>query len=122
MILLVDADQLQARLIADNLTLIGHQVTRTQRGWDTLIAATGSQPDLIIIDCAVAKAYELVCLLRSIRKLSRTPILLIALERPSYDFMKKMGISGWIDQPLNTMVLIERIQSLLPLTNIQSET
>lgn len=113
LIVLIDGDPLQARLITDNLGTLGHIVQRATGSWDGLILAHRIRPDLIMVDCGIAQWSEFLTLARTMRGLSRTPILLIASRCPPQYFLRKLAVAGCIAKHFDAAVLVQQVEHLL---------
>jgi DNA-binding response OmpR family regulator len=109
-VVLIDGDPLQARLVVDNLRTIGHVVLWAQQAWDGLLLIHRIRPDLVITDSAVPQCFDVLTLLRAMRGLSRLPLLLITSHRPPNSCLKKLGISGCIDKHLDAEQLVQQVQ------------
>jgi DNA-binding response OmpR family regulator len=113
LIVLIDGDPLQARLVIDNLKSVGHTVLWTTDGWDGLLLAHRVRPNLLIVDCGVAQWTELLTLLRAMRSLRKTPLALITLRRPPEHLLRKWSIATCINRHLDAEALVTTVQQLL---------
>lgn len=112
-VMLIDDDPLQARLITDNLETLGHHVLWSRQSWDGLLEIYRVRPDLIILDAAVPQWQEFLTLLRALRGMRTTPLLLIASRCPSQSEMKSLAVAAFLRKHFDAQTLVEHIQHLL---------
>src|SRR3712207_779521 len=101
-------------MIEDNLRTIGHAVLRASNGWDGLVIAQKAQPDLLIIDCELPDVLDFLILVRALRSLRRTSVLLLSVQRPSPCFQRKFAITDYIEKPFDAAVLVGKAKVLTP--------
>lgn len=112
-VVLLDGDPLQARLIADNLSTVGHTVLWVRHGLEGLVLIHRVRPDLVLADIAVPDCFEVLTLLRALRGLEQTPLLLLASCGPPQYRQQKLAIGGWINKHLDADELIQQVQRIL---------
>ena len=112
-IVLISHDVHHARMILDKLRPIGHDVWWKRRGWDGLLLAHRVQPDLIVVDCALPQVVDALILLRDLRSVARTRLLLVAPHLLPQHYLKKFAASACIDQPFDAEILVQQVQYLL---------
>jgi DNA-binding response OmpR family regulator len=112
-VVLIDGDPLQARLIVDNLGTVGHVVLWARQSWDGLLLTHQVRPDLLIIDSAVPQCFEMLTMLRTMRGLSRLPLLMIANRRPPSYYVKKLALAACIDRHFDAETLVQQVQQLV---------
>jgi CheY-like chemotaxis protein len=120
-ILFVDDDAAGAEPVALYLRRAGYDVTRASNGREALLALTGPNPDLILLDVRMPRmdGLELLAVLRSYLRWQHIPVILLtayadlgavgrAAVRHNADVVNKAGI--------DLAKLVELIESrLLPL-------
>lgn len=112
-VVLIDDDPLQARLIIDNLGADEHIVVWVQRSWEGLLLTYQLRPDLLLLDCGVAQWHELLLLMRSIPSLDDLPRILITNQHPSAYYLKKFGVVDCLDRHLDAETLVQQVQQVL---------
>ena len=112
-IVLITDDVPQGRMIRDNLWPIGHEVLWSYQPWDGVLLAHRVRPDLIIIDCALPRVREALTLLRAVRGLATTPLLLIATQRLPRYYLEKLAVSDCIGQPLDAELFVQQVQRVI---------
>jgi DNA-binding response OmpR family regulator len=112
-VVLIDGDPLQARLVVDNLGTVGHVVLWARQSWDGLLLIHRVRPDLVIIDSAVPQYFEMLTILRMMRGLSHLPLLMIASRRPPSYYLKKLAIAACIDKHFDAETLVQQVQHLV---------
>ncbi len=112
-IVLLDDDPLQARLIIDNLETMGHKVLWAQQSWEALLTVHRMRPDLVLMECAVPQWVEFLTLLRALQGCCKTPVLLICAYRPPRSLLKQLGIVSCIDKSFSAETLVEQVQGII---------
>lgn len=113
LIVLIDGDPLEARLVIDNLKSVGHTVLWTTDGWEGLLLAHRVRPDMLIVEGSVAQWTELLTLVRAMRSLRKTPLALITLRCPPEHLLRKWNIATCIDRHLDAEALVTTVQEVL---------
>jgi DNA-binding response OmpR family regulator len=112
-ILLIDEDPLEARLIVDHLMLSDHVPLWAGESWDGLVMYRRVRPDLIIMAAPTPKALEWLQMLRLMRGTSTTPVLLIADRCPSQYYLAKLDVADCLVKPVDTEVLLQQVHNVL---------
>ncbi len=116
-ILVIEDEQLIARLLKETLEMEGYQVAVVLNGKDAIPFALHEMPHLIIVDVMlpIMDGYEVIQQLRNHPKTMHIPILaLSALGEPidkirAYD----SDVDGYITKPFNTAELLARVRRQL---------
>lgn len=112
-ILLIDNDPLQSRLVTDNLRLSGHAVLCAKQEWEGLWLSYSVRPDLIIIGSTPSRSVEILTLLRAMRGLAKTPVLLITSDQLSMYHLTKLGVASCVDKSIDPEVLLQHTHRLI---------
>lgn len=113
LVVLIDDDPLQARLITDNLRSVGHNVARAGYEWEGLLLVDQLHPDLVIVDCSLPQWNELLAMLRKVRGVSRTPLMLIASRRPPHYYLKKYAVSTCLEKHFDAADFVRQVDETI---------
>lgn len=113
-ILLVEDDRALARVLADNLTYSGFDVTVAEGGLNVLNVAREFCPDLVLLDVMLPgpNGFELCGL---IRQRGRTPIIMLTARDQKADKLRglEVGADDYITKPFDFDELKARLHALL---------
>ncbi|WP_026369876.1 response regulator [Kallotenue papyrolyticum] len=112
-VLLLDRDPLQTRVIGHNLESLGHHVLCAQQEWEGLVAINRVHPDLVVLDCSLPRWRELLRLLRKLQGCQTTPLLLIAPHCPPRYYLRKFTVGAWLHRHFAAEELVCAVQTLL---------
>jgi diguanylate cyclase (GGDEF)-like protein len=116
-ILVVEDEQLIARLLKETLQIEGYQVVTVQNGEDAVSIALRETPHLIILDMMLPgiDGYEVVRRLRSHPKCIHIPIIVLSALSEPEDKVRafEIGVDDYVTKPFNTDELLARIRSQL---------
>ncbi len=116
-ILVVEDEQLIAKLLKETLQIEGYQVVTVQNGEDAVPIALRETPHLIILDMMLPgiDGYEVARRLRAHPKCIHIPIIVLsALSEPEYKVRAfEIGVDDYVTKPFNTDELLARIRSQL---------
>jgi len=115
-ILLVDDDKFIVKLL--RITL--------QEDYDTIVAYNGEEavmrakvdlPDLILLDIMMPKmdGLEVIQALKMDKSTISIPVIIVSAKSQDKDLenIKKMGVTGYIRKPFNTMKLLQLVEDVL---------
>jgi two-component system alkaline phosphatase synthesis response regulator PhoP len=113
-ILIVEDEKDLVRLIKYNLEKENFKVISTGDAESGLIAARKQKPDLIILDIMLPKMDGLE-FLRTIRKESQVPVVLLTAKRSELDRILglKLGADDYVVKPFSVGELHARVEALL---------
>jgi diguanylate cyclase (GGDEF)-like protein len=116
-ILVVEDEQLIARLLKETLQIEGYQVVTVQNGEDAVSIALRETPHLIILDMMLPgiDGYEVAHRLRSHPKCIHIPIIVLSALSEPEDKVRafEIGVDDYVTKPFNTDELLARIRSQL---------
>ncbi len=114
-LLLVEDDPTILRVLNDNFTMRGYQVSTARDGEEGLDMALNQMPDLIVLDLMLPKinGYE-IC--RAVRAEKLTmPILMLTAKGQEEDIIRglELGADDYITKPFGIRELMARVQAFL---------
>ncbi len=113
-ILVVDDKSSVRTVVRDYLTEEGFRVATAENGRDALYVARREKPDLILLDIMMPQmgGYDF---LRTYRKESRTPIILLTarLEESDKVLGLELGADDYVTKPFGMRELVARIGAVL---------
>lgn len=113
-VLIVEDDEMLARVIADNLRFAGYEVSIAGDGHEGMNQLRTFRPDLVLLDLMLPKrdGFELCGLLR---QGGRTPIVIVSARAQKADKVRglKLGADDYLTKPLDLDELRARIQAVL---------
>jgi DNA-binding response OmpR family regulator len=71
------------------------------------------RPDLIIIACGLSSALDLVSLIRTMRGLCGTPVIMITSRQPSRYYMEKLRVAYWMEKPVEPGALLRQVRRIV---------
>ena len=113
LVVLIDADPLQARLITDNLESVGHHVVWAHQVWDALLSIHRLRPDLLVIDSGVPQWNEVLKVLRKMRGLETIPVMLIAARCPTQYELRRLAVTACMDKHFDAQQLVDCVEGIL---------
>ena len=116
-VLIVDDDDLIARMLTDWLNAAGFRTARASTGTDALNLVSRSRPDLILLDLNLPDIGGLaVCrILKDHERTHRIPVVVItASDRPEdRTHALDLGVEDFVNKPVNPKELLARVQALI---------
>lgn len=113
-VLIVEDDEVLARVIADNLRFAGYEVSATGDGNEALSRLRVFQPDLVLLDLMLPNrnGFELCPVLR---QGGRTPVVILSARGQKADKLRglKLGADDYLTKPFDLDELLARIQAVL---------
>jgi len=114
LILLVEDNETNIQLINDYLTIFGYQLVFATSGFEAIIKAKETHPDLILMDIQMPhmNGFQATQQIRANAELAHTPIIaLTALAMPGdCERCLAAGINEYLSKPINLRKLIELIR------------
>jgi two-component system KDP operon response regulator KdpE len=113
-ILVIDDDQLTARLVSDKLTEAGYSVHAAFDGREGLRQMYAHQPDLIILDLLMPEMDGWTTCHR-IREVSNVPIIILTTQGRPQDIIRGLdeGADEYVTKPFDLSVLLARVRAVL---------
>lgn len=113
-VLIVEDDDVLARVIADNLRFAGFEVSATGDGYDAVNRLRTFQPDLVLLDLMLPDrdGFDLCPVLR---QGGRTPVVILSARAQKLDKLRglKLGADDYLTKPFDLDELLARIQAVL---------
>ena len=113
-ILIVEDDNMLAKVIGDNLRFAGYEVTAAADGHDAVARLRTFQPDLVLLDLMLPdrSGFDLCGLLR---QGGRTPVVILSARAQKADKLRglKLGADDYLTKPFDLDELLARIQAVL---------
>lgn len=113
LVVLIDSDPLQARVISDNLESVGYHVVWAHQVWDGLLSIHRLRPDLIVVDTGVPQWNEVLRVLRKMRGLEAIPAVLIAARCPAQYELQRLAVTACLEQHFDAQQLVDCVQQIL---------
>jgi len=116
-ILIIDDDQQICRVLCDFLKRQGHEVSAAYNGHEGVLAATASQPDLILCDMEMPSLDGLgvVSILRNDRRLGEVPVIFLSgcTDRLRIRSSMNLGADDFIAKPAQLPEILEAVNARL---------
>ena len=113
-ILIVEDDDVLARVIADNLRFAGYEVVAAGDGYEAVNRLRTLQPDLVLLDLMLPdrNGFELCGVLR---QGGRTPVVILSARVQKADKLRglTLGADDYLTKPFDLDELLARIQAVL---------
>ncbi len=114
-ILIVEDDVSLARLISDNLSYEGFEVTLVADGTAALRAADDITPDLILLDLMLPGINGIDLCRQWARKSSRSGIIIVTARNQKEDLLRafEVGADDYVTKPFTLDELLARVNAVL---------
>jgi DNA-binding response OmpR family regulator len=113
-ILIVEDDNMLAKVIGDNLRFAGYEVSTAADGHDAVARLRTFQPDLVLLDLMLPdrSGFDLCGVLR---QGGRTPVVILSARAQKADKLRglKLGADDYLTKPFDLDELLARIQAVL---------
>jgi len=113
-ILIVEDDNMLAKVIGDNLRFAGYEVSAAADGHDAVARLRTFQPDLVLLDLMLPdrSGFDLCGVLR---QGGRTPVVILSARAQKADKLRglKLGADDYLPKPFDLDELLARIQAVL---------
>ena len=113
-VLIVEDDEVLARVIADNLRFAGYEVNTTGDGDEALGRLRMFHPDLVLLDLNLPNrnGFDLCGILR---RGGQIPIVILSARAQKPDKLRglKLGADDYVTKPFDLEELLARIQAVL---------
>jgi len=117
-ILIVDDEIMLVELLKMRLEDGGYDVSSANDGFEGLLVAERTRPDLIILDINM-NGMDGYTMLKEIRKndqLKKTNVVMLTASGKNKEIFEKEGISDFITKPFDTDDFVDRIDTILKKT------
>lgn len=116
-ILIVEDNDLNAKLFRDLLEAHGHETIATRDGMDAIDIARNHSPDLILMDIQLPEisGLDVTRQLKADPGLRRIPVIAVTAFAMKDDEQKilQAGCEGYISKPISIVPFMETIESFL---------
>lgn len=114
-ILLVEDDPKMVHLITEVLTASDFAVLSTALGREAIELVAVEQPDLMILDIALADTTDGFEVAQRVREFSNIPIIMLTAKARESDLLQgfAMGTDDYLTKPFSARELLARIRALL---------
>jgi CheY-like chemotaxis protein len=116
-ILVIEDNELSARLAEKLLKYAGHEVTLAEDGESGLTTVLELTPDLVLIDLGLpdVDGQTVVAMMRQQPELSHMPIIAYTAwpEDAAAEMARAYGCDGVINKPIDTRQFVDQVESFL---------
>ncbi|MET0213056.1 MAG: response regulator transcription factor [Vicinamibacterales bacterium] len=113
-ILIVEDDNMLAKVIGDNLRFAGYEISAAAEGHEAVARLRTFQPDLVLLDLMLPdrSGFDLCGVLR---QGGRTPVVILSARAQKADNLRglKLGADDYLTKPFDLDELLARIQAVL---------
>jgi DNA-binding response OmpR family regulator len=113
-ILIVEDDNMLAKVIGDNLRFAGYEISAAADGHEAVARLRTFQPDLVLLDLMLPdrSGFDLCGVLR---QGGRTPVVILSARAQKADKLRglKLGADDYLTKPFDLDELLARIQAVL---------
>jgi signal transduction histidine kinase len=124
-ILVVDDDQRNVRLMESILRGSGYQVVKAYNGEEAMGVVEGEPPDLLLLDVMMPKmsGFELCQKLKGRYETRLLPIILVTALNALEDKVQALefGADDFLSKPINKVELLAKVRSVLRVKALQDE-
>lgn len=125
LVLIVDDDERNARLMSDVLSNEGYRTERAFNGLDGLCAAGALRPDLVLLDIKMPDmdGFQVCAALRERPDTRAIPIVMMTAhgESEARDRGLDAGADDFVLKPIEQRMLLARVRSLLRMKSLYDE-
>jgi len=114
-ILVVDDDQALLSLVSFALRQAGYLALEAADGPQAMSLFERDQPDLVILDVNLPAGQSGFDVLRQIRAVARTPVMLLTVRNSEEDEVRglDLGADDYLNKPFSPRTLLARVRALL---------
>lgn len=123
LIVVIEDNMQNARMVAKLLHNAGHEVLLAEDGETGLMTVFSNQPHLVLVDLGLPDidGQTVVALMRQQANLEHTPIIAFTAwpEDTAHSMAQAYGCDGVITKPINTRTFVDRIENYLEQARVQ---
>jgi DNA-binding response OmpR family regulator len=121
-ILVVDDEPKLVHLVTEVLTATGFAVLSTAKGEDAIAMVAVEQPDLMVLDIALAGKIDGFEVAQRVREFSNIPIIMLTAKARESDLLQgfDVGTDDYLTKPFSAKELLARIRALLNRVRLES--
>ena len=125
LVLVVDDQPANVKLLQQVLTMSGYDVITAATGPEALVKTARDRPDLILLDVIMPtmSGYEVCRAIRSDPATALLPIVMVTALDPSEERVKgiEAGADDFLPKPINQAELLARVKSLLRIRELHKQ-
>jgi len=125
LVLVVDDQPANVRLLQQVLTLTGYDVTTASSGAEALAKVPAENPDIVLLDVMMPlmDGYEVCRTLRAGTATALLPIVMVTALDPQEERLKgiEAGADDFLQKPINQPELLARVKSLLRIRELHKQ-
>jgi DNA-binding response OmpR family regulator len=125
LILVVDDQPANVKLLQQVLTMTGYDVITASTGPEALVRTARDKPDLILLDVVMPtmSGYEVCQAIRSDPATALLPIVMVTALDPLEERVKgiEVGADDFLPKPINQAELLARVKSLLRIRELHKQ-
>jgi len=121
-ILVVDDEPKLVHLVTEVLTATGFAVLSTAKGGDAIAMIALEQPDLVVLDIALAGDMDGFAVARRVREFSDIPIVMLTAKARESDLLHgfDVGADDYLTKPFSAKELLARIRAVLKRARLET--
>jgi len=121
-ILVVDDEPKLVHLVTEVLTATGFAVLYTAKGGDAIAMIALEQPDLVVLDIALAGDMDGFAVARRVREFSDIPIVMLTAKARESDLLHgfDVGADDYLTKPFSAKELLARIRAVLKRARLET--
>ncbi len=116
-ILIVEDNELNAKLFRDLLTSKGHRILETREGKEALRIAKTERPDLVLMDIQLPEisGYDLIRMMKDDSALALIPVIAITAfaMKGDEEKIRQSGCDDYLSKPISVGKFFETVQKYL---------
>ncbi|MEI6438470.1 MAG: response regulator [Candidatus Omnitrophota bacterium] len=116
-VLVVDDEAGSRLLLKASLEKNGFELLQAENGLDALNLVKVNKPDLIIMDRMMPKmdGLKACAFLKLDRRFADIPVIMLtaSAEKADQKLSEQVGVNAFLNKPVNTTALLEKVQELL---------